>query len=366
MNRNWGLTVAGAAALLICVGAAGAQDSPRIVIENAPGKVVPLDAGSTVRILSNGDLSVRCRTDGCPEIGGSDGGSGTNPPVAFALAPATATSVVAGANNLTLSWTSNDSDACFGVAPSGIDNWSGRHLPRTGSQPLSLSTVTDGNPHIFQLRCYNQGGSRSASSGAITVTQPPQAVGYCSEYYDGVVRAVPAHPAFKGYTLTPTNRTFFEVFGVQAGAGSSTNKFVPGNFTSPAAGKYLAIEFSLSEAEGSGAQFRVDWIDSGSLGPGGSITATVSPCPGDFRARATGSTDAYLNSQCRPSVSNFGGLVVTSVPTQSGCLAPVGKVMYLNIAAYDMYTATPQPQELPATTTCSTGVSTCGVAMKQR
>lgn len=340
--------------------------SPKIVISNVtPAIEIPLEPTGSVQFNAAGDLTVICDTDAqgrCPNAGSTGGsGTGTNPPVAFTLTPSAAT--ITQGSAFSLSWNSADSQVCYGESPSGVASWSGQVFANSGSQSLSLTATnaTTAATYSFTLRCYSAGGNRTASTATITVnpptaTQEPSA--YCSEYYS---TGLPTSAAFTAFGFTKQEASFQSVFAVAPGEGAAA-KVLPGNFLNPSSNRYLAIPFTMSTTDGSAGlnQFILDWVEAqNGVVASGPVSVSVSPCAGDFRQAVTGSSDAYLTSQCRRS-GNTNQLTVTSVTGQSGCLAPVGKLMYINIATYNMFTTT-----TPTTSNCGTS-ATCGVSMKIR
>lgn len=344
--------------------------SPKIVISNAAVEI-PLQATSTVEVSASGDLSVLCALDSqgrCPSIGGDSGG--TAPPQSFVLQPASVTTVQQGTNNVQLSWNANaevadNAQVCRGELPLGISGWTGVIYPPSGSQALSL-TAQDANTardYEFQLRCYNAGGSRLASSAVITVTPPPPVSGFCGDYIDQVHGGLaPTDTRFTAYGYQQVLSSIPAIWGVPVGSGASA-KPVTGTFLNPAAGRYLAIEFAMTADSGSTSQFILDWVENQGQGgvPSGAISISVSPCPGDFRATNFDTNDdPYDGFQCRLGPSATGNLTITSDPGLSGCFAPKDKIMYINVAPANMFGTS-----APTQTNCGTSAY-CGVSMTIR
>jgi hypothetical protein len=355
-NLMW---LATAALGMTVVGAAIAQTatSPKVVITNlTPNVEIPLTQSSTVEIDASGDLRIQCRTVNgvCPGLS-QTGPIDPNGPTGLALAPSTTNLFVNGA--FSLAWASGTgTESCYGAGPAGISNWTGQSLATSGTRNLSLPEGS----HIFQLRCFNSAGSATISSAVVTVAPNPgpgPAEPYCQEHYGA---GLPTSPNFTAFGFQRVDVAFEEIWGVAPGQ-TSLRRALPGNFLRPSAGRYLAIPFTMTASEGSGTQFTFGAIEASSLEgvATGSVSASISPCPGDFRPRAS-STDIYLSHQCRNSFQNAlqFNLTVTSITGQSGCLAPPGKVMYLNLATYDMWGPT-----APTSTTCGTN-ETCGVSMR--
>ena len=359
MNR---LTVAlGAVPLLLGSFFAQAQTpSPKLTISNAgtDGTQIPLDPNSTVQIDAAGDLTVSCLLNGqnvCPGLA-AGGETGVNPPTATLTAGVT---TIEAGQPLQLTWTSTGADACVSSGPSNATSWTG--VIRNPGGNASVSNLVEGE-YTFQLRCYSAGGSTTVSSALVTVTESttPLPADYCAEYYDGTP-AMPTGAQFNAHGFTKAEATFTDVFGIAPGGSYTSHIGVPSVHLSPVQTRYLAIPFVMTAAAGPDSQMQLTWIDGGQLVSGGALLLTVSPCPGDFRAPVLGSPDTYLSHQCRISqpTSLSGGLTITSDLSLSGCAAPVGKKMYLNMAMYNMYTPT-----TPTSTTCTSGATICGVGMK--
>lgn len=346
-----------------------AQTSPKLTISNAgtSGTVIELDPASKVEINAAGDLTVTCKlnTSGaCPNVGAGAGGStGTNPPTATLTASATAVEI---GQPFTLTWNSTNADACYSSAPAtGATGWTGVVRNKSGSLSAGTSLTLSVGTHTFSIRCYNSTGSVTASSAPVTVTAAttPQPTAYCSEYYDGTP-AMPTSPNFTAFNFTKVEVPYVEAFGVPPGSGTvpSSNKIpLPADLLNPVTQRYLAIPFTMTDDSGTAnSQMIFDWIEGGVWGTTtGAITVTVSPCAGDFRKPTNGSDpDIYLRPQCRTTapLTFFSGLSIASVTSLSGCLAPKDKLMYINMATYDMYGATQ-----PTSSTC-TNSATCGGA----
>jgi hypothetical protein len=177
---------------------------------------------------------------------------------------------------------------------------------------------------------------------------------------------MPTSANFTAFGFQKVERSFSDIFGIEPGASISSRLSVPGAFMNPATTRYLAIAFVMNDdAGGDASQMELPWID-GNLdfgAPGGAITVTVSPCPGDFRPPALGTGDAYLSGACRVDgpYSLHGGLTITSSSALGGCPAPKGKQMYINVATYNMY-----GPSAPSAMTCGSGSTYCGAAMTVR
>jgi hypothetical protein len=334
--------------------------SPKVVISNTtPLAEIGLETGSNVEFAANGDLQIRCRKtgDSCvtANIGGG-GSTGTNPPTNVSLTPS-ATTLTAG-NAFNLQWSSTNAEACFGLSTPSVSGWSNQVLATNRGSPGQALSLTTPGSYTFQLRCFNAGGSNTATAPTVTVNPGGGGGGgdYCSEYY---ASGMPTGSAFNGHGFTRVDVPFFNVWGAQPGFSAGITAGVPGNFVNPSTARYMAIPFTLLSDSGTGTQVNLSWVEAQQVGIStGAVTVTISPCPGDFRPPATGSSDIYLSFQCRAAASIGAALSATSVIGQSGCRAPKDKQMYINIATYDMFVTNP-----PTQSTCS-GSSTCGVAMR--
>ncbi len=359
-NTQRAYTLLGLVAGLVGASAAVAQTvaSPKVVISNtSPLAEIGLETGSSVEFGANGDLQIRCRKTGenCVTQNLGTQVPPGNAPTGLSLTPS-ATTLNTG-NPFNLQWGSTNADACFGLAPSGVSGWSSQVLaPARGAPGLAL-TLAQGT-YNFQMRCYNANGSNSVAAQTVTVNQSvtPPTGDYCSEYY---ATGLPTGSAFNAHNFTRADGSFFGIWGAQPGFSAGITAGVPGTFLDPSSGRYLAIPFTLLSDSGTGTQVNLSWVESQLPGVAtGAVTVTISPCAGDFRPPVPGSQDIYLSFQCRASAGISAQLSATSVFGQSGCRAPKDKQMYINVATYDMFRATP-----PTTSTCS-GTSTCGVAMR--
>lgn len=355
----------GAAALLLSTFASAQVASPKIIINNVnPAAEIGLQSASTVEFLANGDLRVNCRlaSGQCEtaNIGGG-GGGGTNPPTNLVLTPSTTSLTAGGAFSLT--WSSSGAEVCYGVGPTSpsVLGWTGQPLATSRGTPgLALSLTTAGD-YVFQMRCYSATGSAQTSTATVTVTQSggggPGPTDYCAEYYDGTTRPVPTSPSFTAHGHERKDQTFESIWSVAPGTPGE-RRALPGIFLLPAQNRYLSVPFTMTQGSGAQSQFDFNWVEAAGLEGvvSGSVTVTVSPCPGDFRPSQAGSTDIYLSAQCRRTYGIQNGITVTADPTLSGCFAPVNKIMYLNISTHNMYN-TP-----PSASSCSG--QTCGVSMR--
>jgi hypothetical protein len=337
--------------------------SPKLTITNtSPPSDIPLKG--VVQIDASGNLSVECVLDGagkCPSVGGTTNSGGTNPPT-VTLTPS-ATSLLA-LGSFSLSWTSSSgTNACYGVGPAGVSNWTDAVLPANGTRSLSLPEGT----YAFEIRCFNATGVTSLTAVPVTVAANPNpgpgtgTGDYCSEYYP----TKPTAASFTAYGFMRTNVEFSSLWGVNPGEATSTVAAVPALYLAPSTfERYMSVPFVMTQSTGSSSQFRLQFSEPQAI-PGvnpGSIDMSISPCPGDFRKRDTSATgDEYLRSACRTNGASLtGSLTITADPALAGCRVPTNKVMYINIANYNMFNETK-----PTSSTCGVN-ATCGVAMSLR
>lgn len=365
-----------AAAVALPMSAALAQvASPKIVISNtSPQAEIRLLPGSAVEFEASGDLRVQCHKTGVNCTTANIGGGGVgNPPTGVSL-NATPLEVIQN-SQVNLSWSSSGAAACYGSGltrngtPVSLGGWTGQLLAtsRSSGSPLPLSLSQLGE-HVFQMYCFSASGvSPVVSSQTVSVIENPDpgpgpGEAYCGEYYDGTTRPVPTHPSFTGYSLQAMEFEFSTLFGVTPGAPSSIKRGVPGNYVSNAASQYLLIPFVLNEdTDLDLSTIVMNWIEGGAYGIlGRPVAITVSPCPGDMRRRQNSSPDIYERGVCRvTNPSMLGGpMIITARSGASGCPAPKGKQMYLNIIAYNI-----DGTSLPAQSTCGSD-PTCGVALQ--
>jgi hypothetical protein len=354
-----------AAACVVGIAQAATVTSPKIIIENMSGQEIPITG--TVSFQADGDLRVQCRLENgnCPSIGTGNGGSGTNPPTISSFT-ASATTITAG-QSVTLSWNSTG-DVCFAESPAGITGWTGNSLAKAASQAISGLAV---GTYTFGLRCYTAGGSATASTPSITVQQgstnppPPPPADYCGEYYSAGLPT--SAPGFNAHNWNKVERDFSTIFGILPGDAMTASdvKWLTGLQVPAAFNNYLAIPFTMTDSSGLLSEFLMRWFQTQIAGASpGAVSVTVSPCAGDFRASTAGDpvTDIYLRGVCRRSFGQSGTITVSSDPqSATACFAPVGKRMYINIAAANMFEST-----APATSSCTgnPAPSNCGVSVR--
>lgn len=187
---------------------------------------------------------------------------------------------------------------------------------------------------------------------------------YCAEYY---AAGLPTAAGFNAYNWARTELSFTGAFGINPGEVMPAQdfKWLPGNFIPAAINNYISIPFVMTETSGPNAQFQLRWIATQISGATtGAVSVSVSPCAGDFRASTTfqvNPSDYYTSNLCRPTFNTAGQIVVDASDPNNGCYAPPGKLMFINIAAADMFQGV-----APAASSC-VGLdppSTCGVSMR--
>ncbi|MBD8526441.1 hypothetical protein [Pseudomarimonas arenosa] len=306
---------------------------------------------------SNGDLTVECLENGdsCPGIGGTGGGLGA-PGAPTVTLTANSTNITT-IQSLTLNWsTAGDpaAQACYSYPAQGTSSWAGVARPVNGQQVLNNLVA---GTYVFGLRCFNEAGYNVDTTETVTVTQSQsQGQEYCSVVYP----TQPTQPSFTAHGFARTNATMQEIWGINPGETQTQKQVVPQFIMANTRDRYLSIEFVMTDETGGPlSQFGLGWIEGGVFGNAGAIDVTISPCPGDFRPPVGGSPDPYLSFQCRTGEASATGQInVSSVAQLSGCRAPVGKRMYINIATYQgMGGAT-----TPTVFTCGSN-NTCGGAM---
>jgi hypothetical protein len=187
---------------------------------------------------------------------------------------------------------------------------------------------------------------------------------HCSEYYSA---GLPTAAGFDAYGWARIELSFLDAFGVKPGEAMPAQEFrwLPGQQVPAAFNNYLAIPFVMTETSGPDSQFQLRWIATQLPGAStGAVSVSISPCAGDFRAPTTlqgNASDLYLGGLCRSTFNTAGQLVIDSGNPESGCYAPPGKQMFINIAAANMFEGAP-----PTTSSC-VGLdppSNCGVSMR--
>lgn len=259
--------------------------------------------------------------------------------------------VVHPGQNTHLVWSSSAASSCIASAVPEVTGWSGV-VALQGALDVVVSNSTHGN-YQFLMTCTNQHGATTRSVVVGVVHPPPEH--HCSEYiqseYGGVV---PNDPAFVAFGFQRVEVPLQQVFGVPVGQPSGIQP-LPAAYLNPSQWRYLAIPFTMPPSGGMGLQ----WTPV--LGPyaPGLVRVTVSPCPGDFRARDFGTTDSYLHGACRTaSATDAGQLRIGTTGSTGQCSAPVGKQLYINITTHT--TASPDGGAY----TCTPGASTCAVSMR--
>lgn len=281
----------------------------------------------------------------------SDGFESPMPPPVVSL-DASPLSVVAGTQVL-LSWSSVGAQTCGAFASPQVAGWAGGVAP-AGTRSVTLPLA--GASHTFFLTCVNDVGSTTVQAGpVITTPSPQQPPVSCEDYVASVHGGMPpSDPAFVAFGFAEARAPFETVFGVAPGGASGPGpRPVPAPQLNPSQGRYLAIPFALSQPDQS---MRLQWTGSAAPYASGPVSITISPCPGDFRARALGTPDPYLHPMCGTAFPVFAG-ELSIRPGGVGCPAAPGQPLYINIATHAM--TTPDGGVF----TCQ-DAPTCGVGMR--
>jgi hypothetical protein len=265
-----------------------------------------------------------------------------------------------------LTWTSEGADVCVGAeatlggVATTVNNWTGAHLEPNPSAPLSLfldgpATQQDpDNEYAFRLRCYGTGGSLLSNQVSVAVDGQSgggSAADYCLELYG----ATP--PSDRPFNLTRQEMGYDEIWSGVIPGQPAGRRTLPGEVMSPSTDKYLAIRFVMPEGGTDPDMSMSTQLPQVGGVESGAISLSISPCPGDFRPRTTNSDpDPYKRPQCGAFGVGFSLRASSSVST-SGCPAPANKVMYLNIAVYDMFGSS------LGSPSCVNSASTCGLSV---
>ncbi len=209
-------------------------------------------------------------------------------------------------------------------------------LVRGGVSANSIQITGTDRPHftIYILEPAGLAGPGTTPNSGL--------LGYCGEYYNGVDRAVPTDPAFTAYGLTKKEISLDEAVNFFQVA-ITENRVLPGPHLAPESdGRYLAIPITVLDSRSS-ADIRLFDVQ-GSPSKTANITASLSPCPGDFRNAAafnSNNTDDYLKSFCRSNEGISGALKLGT--DEFSCSVPVGEVMYLNVTNHRFDNGWPEP-----------------------
>lgn len=396
------LFMAMATALLAGASGAASADPVKVVLKNVaqlPG--ASADATGTVAgdpqpkaaipvsealVDGSGNIVVSCNLDAnskCPNIGSGSGGGITGDPTLTFTVPSNA--VAMGDTTTRLQWSATNADACYGVkiekknasgawsnyTPPGGSVWS-KEWPAQGTASTGYvlgnlgrsSTAGEETEYRFTMRCYSNTVDTVEGKLAVAIEQLPvsgtvrlasSASGgtpgsdYCSEYYP------PGHPArsapgFAFSGLPSQSLTFDMVFKNGAGApvtfdvliaGTYGRGGVPGPHVDPNS-YYLVMPFTIPANIAANTGMRITFVEPQSylgLSDISQFEASISPCPGDFRAKSYTNTsnDWYDRAYCR--IKGGGAFESTSgtLTAPSGaCFLKPGAVMYLNVIGHGL------------------------------
>jgi len=170
-----------------------------------------------------------------------------------------------------------------------------------------------------------------------------QSNNYCADFYGNHLSTLNQDSNFTAHGFNRVEKSWEEVFGVPLGFGASSIA-IPGTHMPETQRQYLTIPFTMTgdQLGNDVTSARFSYVElQGQISRTHPITLTISPCPGDFRAPTqtnigNAPADPYLGLNCRFEYSISGNGSASSIGL-SGCPAPKGKRMYLNVAAYDMF-----------------------------
>lgn len=354
--------------------------SKSLTFDNAtPPKTIQLLNGTTVSISTAGNLTAKCVLNGtnCADIGS---GTGTNPPTVGLTAsgfsqPPDGNNKYPANTTFTLTPSVSNAAVCvreLGAGTPGDSLWSGT---QTGSYPASSHSVpTASATYVFQLTCYNSGGSASAQATVSTNAggggQGPDCTGITP-------------PA--GFTQSSAPTQWAQLMGAAFPVMNPNSATVPHQsglvFLGASRGNYTSVQFTTpatapwqhTEADPPYNYSNFTWDDSQIVGapangslPNGALI-TISRCPGDFRIDipAQDRVDSTDWPTCK-SIRNGSGLLViqynqTGVSNVGECGLAPGKTYYLNYINAD-----PTGGITSGEHTCRNNVTTCGVQMRHQ
>lgn len=393
-----------------------AQQQKKLVLENVtPPSGTPTawtESGhlaipmSTARVAGDGNIVIDCdranHNANCDKIniGTSSGGSGSIDPATvptFTLSgPTNTVTSSTGITPLTWNVSNGRADTCYGLSATTTTNgapavtgwtkeWSTNSSFTTLSTLYSAVQSTAGIaantdvPYVFTLRCYSKtkllGGLDAVAiydaQRPVTIRKsgtpeepPPGGTGYCSEYYPAG-HAAHSQPGFTT-PLTKVEHSFNTVFGVTLSSllttGGTRTLTLPGGYGQQ--GAYLAIPLDIPASTADQTGMVLTWSqeqDGGQTTPA-YFEMSISPCPGDFRAKPSdnSSADLWSRAYCRYESLGEGGHYnstgTTGTPANM-CFLPKGKRLYLNITQHNLSNYRSNPQQQPVYT-CPSG--TCG------
>lgn len=331
---------------------------------------IPLKPGANVDVRADGHIAAACALDAqgnCPNLGS---GGGTPP----AIASFPDISVMQGANTPTLKWVTTG-EACYGVSPTNLSSWH-TGLAGTNTVGLPLNALAVGT-YDFKIRCYSPGGHTTDvatwvpglptdSIARVVVQQEAPPLEFCNEYLVDLQANNPAEYAKyasyraenRGFTRSTAYTTFIQKTGKTLGADTGSIPVLPGQLDDT---QYMALAFVMPAAGTGGNTGRFGMT--ATLVLGGALEhetiLAISPCPGDFRPRATASSETYLRPVCRTPYTSGTASIQGNVTGSTECSTPAGKTMYLNIALRNLYL---DPGVTPPADHCPTGAQ-CGVGV---
>lgn len=340
---------------------------------------IPMMPNTVPQIDAAGNFVVTCdlAAGKCPSVGTGDVNLPAAPNVSL-VGPSAAVTTTGSS----LTWSVPAARTCYGISATkvspptsgpSVTGWV-QAWPATGGS-YSLNTLFNALPadgieytYEFKLGCYSTASTVVNQTTVVAYTEAVRQVklqkgtgggggggsDYCSEYYP------PGHPArsqpgFGGAGLVKVERQFNQIFSVGTGAAKTIQQVIDeevkarGAMSSPEAGlgQYLAVAFTISDQTPDLTGVSLTFVEPQGyqgLYPATKWELSVSPCPGDFRARpALGQdnpTDLYDRRACHK--PNDGINITTGTGTGPGspnsCFAKPGATMYLNITTHDLNT----------------------------
>lgn len=342
---------------------------------------IPMKADVPSQIDGAGNIVITCDLVGgkCPNVG--TGEANVNLPTAPNVALSGPSGVVT-ATGQNLTWNvgaPNPARTCYGVSATklspptsgpAVTGWV-QAWPATGGT-YSLSALYNALPadnieytYEFKLGCYSTASTVVNGTTVVAYAEGTRQVklkkaaggggggDYCSEYY-------PAnHPARSqpGFTtnLTKVERQFTQIFYTFDRSSPVTIEQVldqgytgrggmPGPDAGP--GEYLSVAFSVPADTPALTGFELGFIEpQGFLGleAASKWELSISPCPGDFRAKPgygqDNPSDFYDRAACHQKNSGaifFTTGTLTAPGSANSCFVKPGATMYINMTAYDL------------------------------
>ena len=410
------LTAALALVLAAVSPQSAAQQQKKLVLENVTPPLgtptawtenghlaIPM---STARVAGDGNIVIDCdranHNAKCDKIniGTSSGGSGqvdpaTIPNFTFNGPSGTVTS---GTGITPLTWpevNSGRAEVCYGLSATtsftgapAVSGWSKEWATNGSFSLASLYSQVQSTagiaanadvPYVFEMRCYSKakllGGLDAVAiadrTRTVTIRKsgapeepPPGGTGYCSEYYPAG-HAAHSQPGFTT-PLTKIEHSFSTVFGVTLSSlftsGGTRTLTLPGSYGTQST--YLAIPLDIPANTTDNTGMTLTWSqeqDGGQTTPA-YFEMSISPCPGDFRAKPSGNTSgdlwdrAYCRYESQGEGSHYNSTGTAGAPANM-CFLPKGKRLYLNITQHNLSNHRANSQQQPVYT-CPNG--TCG------